>query len=384
VLLDQHHEIDSTVASRVPQRLAVVSSYLAGLLGWCLGEVDEAATRAERAADLYEQVSDSARARAARCDLAWFEGLARRYAAQEGLTAQVLAAAEAADDHETTLVALSSLFAAAAIRGNFDDAWSASRRLIETAKSCGNPSRVAFGLAILAQSLALAGELDEARRVFDSALPVEDASDNIVAEAGIVIAWEAGEFVTVAKDGPRVAARSGPIQQAGLLTYVAMAAAEVGDLAAAHRHVEIAGRVLADQRFWFMSDHYDRARGLVAWAAGDRDTSVERLGRAAAEFLDAGALPYASYVLADLAEAALAAVRPKVAADAAGVSEDLARQLDRPQFAAWQRWLGRLQPWHSAATTRALRRRTRRPGSSSVVAIRPLGRAVSPCWGVAW
>ena len=57
-----------------------------------------------------------------------------RYAAQEGLTRQVLAAAEAADDHETTLVALSSLFAAAAVRGNFDDAWSASRRLVETAK----------------------------------------------------------------------------------------------------------------------------------------------------------------------------------------------------------------------------------------------------------
>ena len=74
------------------------------------------------------------RARAARCDLAWFEGLARRYAAQEVQTRQVLAPAEAADDHETTLVALSSLFAAAAIRGNFDGAWSASRRLIETAK----------------------------------------------------------------------------------------------------------------------------------------------------------------------------------------------------------------------------------------------------------
>jgi DNA-binding CsgD family transcriptional regulator len=149
-----------------------------------------------------------------------------------------------------------------------------------------------------------------------------------------LIAWEAGEFVTVAKEGPRVAARSAPTQQAGLLTYVAMAAAEVGDLAAAHRHLEIAGRVLANQRFWFMSDHYDRARGLAAWAAGDRDTSVERLGRAAAEFLDAGALPYASYVLADLAEAAFAAVRPKVAADAAAAAEDVARQLGRPQFAA--------------------------------------------------
>lgn len=66
-----------------------------------------------------------------------------------------------------------------------------------------------------------------------------------------------------------VAARSGPTQQAGLLTYVAMAAAEVGDLAAGQRHLETAGRVLANQRFWIMSDHYDRACGRVAWVAGD-------------------------------------------------------------------------------------------------------------------
>jgi len=85
-----------------------------------------------------------------------------------------------------------------------------------------------------------------------------------------------------------VAARSGPTLQAGLLTYVAMAAAEVGDLAAAQRHLDTGGRVLARQRFWIMSDHYDRACGRVAWVAGDHDTSVERLGRAAAEFLGAG------------------------------------------------------------------------------------------------
>ena len=55
--------------------------------------------------------------------------------------------------------------------------------------------------------------------------------------------------------------------------------------------------------------------------------------RAAAEFLDAGALPYASHVLADLAEAASAAGMPKVAADAAGPAGML-RGSGRPQFAA--------------------------------------------------
>jgi hypothetical protein len=145
VLLDQRRVADPTVGSRALQRLALVSSYLAGLLGWCLGDIDEAATRAMRAADLYERAGYAAEARAARCDLAWLEGLARRYAAQEKLTRQVLATAVAANDHKTTLVALSSLFGAASVRGDFDGAWSASRRLVETAKACGNPSRVAFG-----------------------------------------------------------------------------------------------------------------------------------------------------------------------------------------------------------------------------------------------
>ena len=46
-------------------------------------------------------------------------------------------------------------------------------------------------------------------------------------QAGIVVAWKAGSS-TVAGEGQRVAARFGPTQQAGLLTYVAMASAEVG------------------------------------------------------------------------------------------------------------------------------------------------------------
>ena len=56
VLLEQQGVIEAAVDSRAQQRLALVSSYLAGLLGWCLGEVDDAATRAGRAADLYERL----------------------------------------------------------------------------------------------------------------------------------------------------------------------------------------------------------------------------------------------------------------------------------------------------------------------------------------
>ena len=105
-----------------PGRLAQVNSYLAGLLGWCLGEVDEAAARAAAAVELFERAGDGARARAAGCELSWMEGLAGRYAAQETATRRVLAAAEGAADHQTTLVALVSLATTAHIRGDDDTA----------------------------------------------------------------------------------------------------------------------------------------------------------------------------------------------------------------------------------------------------------------------
>jgi len=67
---------------------------------------------------LFERAGDAARARTASFELSWIEGLARRYAAQETATRQVLAAAEAAADQETILVVLASLATTAHIRGD--------------------------------------------------------------------------------------------------------------------------------------------------------------------------------------------------------------------------------------------------------------------------
>jgi DNA-binding CsgD family transcriptional regulator len=86
--------------------------------------------------------------------------------------------------------------------------------------------------------------------------------------------------------------------------------------------------------FWIISDHFDWAAGRVALAEGNLDTAVRRLEAAATAFRDTGALPYASYVLADLAEAAALAVQPAVAVRAMRAADDAAHQLDRDQFRA--------------------------------------------------
>jgi ATP/maltotriose-dependent transcriptional regulator MalT len=315
-------------------RLAQVNSYLAGLLGWCLGEVDEAAERAAAAVELFDRAGDGARSRAAGCELSWMEGLARRYEAQETATRQVLAAAEDAADHRTTLVALVSLAATAHVRGDDDTAVASLQRTTTLARAQSNPSRERFGLAILSGMLAHSGQLHRARQLLRKAEDVEhDSGDAIVLETAVRLSWLAGEFSRVARDAPRVAALCAPTQQCWLLTYAAMAAAETGDVTAAHLHLQMIGQ-LCRRPFWIISDHVDWAVGRVALAEGDLDTAVDRLEAAATAFRETGALPYAGYVLADLAEASALAGQPAVAVRTMRAAEEIARQLDRDQFRA--------------------------------------------------
>ena len=317
-----------------PNRLAQVNSYLAGLLGWCLGEVDEAAARAAAAVELFERAGDAARARTAGLELSWIEGLARRYATQETATRQVLVAAEAAADQETILVALASLATTAHIRGDDNIAGAALERSIALAEAVHNTTRLRFDLAILSGMVAHGGQLNRARQLLQQAEDIEhDSPDAIVREAAVRLSWLAGKFPLVASEAPRVAALCAPMQRCWLLTYAAMAAAETGDLAAAHLHLETI-RQLGRKPFWIISDHFDWAAGRVALAEGNLDTAVQRLDAAATAFRDTGALPYASYVLADLAEAAALAVQPAVAARAMRAADDAAHQLDRDQFRA--------------------------------------------------
>jgi DNA-binding CsgD family transcriptional regulator len=311
------------------RRLALVNSYLAGLLGWCLGELDEAAVRAATALGLFQRTGDDARARAAGCELAWIEGLARRYAAQESATRTVLAAAEAAADHETILVALVSVAATAHVRGDYALAEDSLRRSIALARAEHKPARLRMGLAILSDTMAIRGDLEQARLVLQEADTVPHAAaDPIVPETAIRLRWAAGDFAAVADEAPRVAALAAPLHGSWLLMYAAMAAAEVGDLPTARRHLDTIAPQLRQQRIWIMSDHYDWAAGRVALAAGELDLAVRRLDVAARAFLDTGALPAATCVLADLAEAAALAAQPAVAERAAAAAENAARQLD--------------------------------------------------------
>jgi ATP/maltotriose-dependent transcriptional regulator MalT len=230
---------------------------------------------------------------------------------------------------------LGSLAAAAQIRGDYDTAWAALHHSIELARTANNPARMRFGRAVLSGTLALAGELDRAREVLKEAETAgRDTVDTIVLDVAVRLSWEAGDLSLVAREAPRVAALSAPMQQCWLLTCAAMAAAETGDPATAAQHLDTIERYLGRRPFWIISDHFAWAVGRVAMAGGDLATAVIHLEDAARALCDTGALPYAAYLLADLAEASALAGQPAAAARAATMADDAAQRLDRNQFRA--------------------------------------------------
>jgi ATP/maltotriose-dependent transcriptional regulator MalT len=313
-----------------PARLALVNSYLAGLLAWCLGDLEEGTSRAASAVELFRQAGLDAQSRLAGVELAWIQALAGRYADQESTTRRVLAAAEAAGDHDAVLLALGSLGPAAYVRGRFAEAEAALRRSVALAQAEENPARLRFGLAVLAGMLVLEGRLREARGLLHQAEAVAHGfSDPLVPQLGVALAWEAGELPRVADDGLKVAALLSPVLRAWTLTLVVLAAAELGDLGTAHRYLDLSGEQLGGRRIWHLSDHHTWAAGRLALAEGDANRAIATLQMTATAQLDTGALPYAVPVLADLAEAAMLAGRADIAGQAATSAAAAAQLIDR-------------------------------------------------------
>jgi ATP/maltotriose-dependent transcriptional regulator MalT len=313
-----------------PARLALVNSYLAGLLAWCLGELEEGTTRAAAAIMLFRQAGQDARSRLAGVELAWVQALAGRYADQESTTRRVLAAAEAAGDHHAILLALGSLGPALYVRGRFAEAEAALRRSVALAQAKQNPARLRFGLAVLAGMLVLEGRLQEAHGLAHQAEAVAHKfPDPIVPHISLALAWEAGELRRVADDGPKVAALRSPALRAWTLTLVVLATAELGELGTARRYLDQSGEQLSGRRMWHVSDHHTWAAGRLALAEGDTTRAITTLRATATAQLDTDALPYAVPVLADLAEVAMLAGRADVADQAAASAAAAAQLIDR-------------------------------------------------------
>lgn len=314
-------------------RRAVAHLYLAQVLGWCAGELDEAAKWAESARTGFQVAGDHERSRLAANELAWINALAGDFSAQEAVTRSVLLDAEAAGDQDAVVMALGSQAAAEYTQGRFSAAKNVLRRSIDLAHAGDNPARERYGLAVLAVTCALSGNIEEGRRLVREADAVSHTvSDPLVANAGVCLSFLAGDMGATIRQGRRVVSTLGPVQGSWCMTFVAMAAAEAGDLSAARSLLSHSGEVLSGRPMWIMSGHHEWATGMLAVAEGKAQLSVSGLQKAASSLRTIGALPYASRILIDAADAAMLAGQPDVAEAAAHEAMDIAGALDYDHY----------------------------------------------------
>ena len=286
----------------VEARLALVESYLAGLLAWCVGDVDASRVHAMRAAELYRRSGDATAARRASLGVAWLDGLAGRPALQAEKTSALVADAEQAGDLGTMLEGLVSRCATTQFMGDLETLLVASQDLERLAESTGNRARSVFARSLRAYGLALMGDLAGARQQIATLdLAVEDT---IAAEVALRLSFLAGDLATVVQEAPSVAVRSGPTQAASLLDYAAVAAAEAGHPATAERFLSQAAAILGNREFWYISDMHRWAEGEVAMFQADSSRAVRLLERACQGLLASGTVTLGGLVLSDLADAA--------------------------------------------------------------------------------
>lgn len=314
-------------------RIALVNLYLAELLGWCGGELEEAATRAATAATEFQVAGEHHRSRIATTERAWIQALAGDFAAQETTTRNVLEDAESAGDEDAVVMALGSLAAAAYVRGRFREAEQVLRDSIELARTGRNPPRERYGLAVLGSVFGLEGRLDEGRGLLREADAVpHPSSDPLVANVDLLLSLLAGDVAAALRDGPHLVSQLGPVQRSWSMTFIAMAAADAEQLPLARRYLSQSGELLAGGPMWIMSGHYEWAAGLVALATPDPVQAITHLHGSATSLLGIGAVPYAGWVLADLADAALLAGRSDVADAAAQRAAEVADALGRELY----------------------------------------------------
>lgn len=315
-----------------PGRRASVQLRLAGLLGWGRGEIEEATTLLSSAQEMFGSSGSAEWSLVAANELSWMYALAARYPKQAESASWTLSQARELGDATVEMLALGSLGNAEYVRGRFADAEAALRRNIELALDADEVGRLAYGLAVLGVTFALEGRMREGQALVDEAFELRAASaDPLALGIRTQMAYLAGDIPLVLELGAKLLALYGGILQGWPAAWLSAAAVEAGDLPLAHRYAGTSSRILT-RRLWMMKEDLDRALGLASWAQGDLSDAVSRFKAAAVTLLDDGAIPYAAFLLVDLAEAALDADDVSNAQWAADRSADVAERIDRDHY----------------------------------------------------
>jgi hypothetical protein len=116
--------------------------------------------------------------------------------------------------------------------------------------------------------------------------------------------------------------------------FAALAAAAMGQLARARRYLARAQTAYGESDWFIYTDFGLYAGAVVAWQEEQNGDSVSAVRRVAEKLLRVGVLPYAAWVLVDLAELAAAAEDGGLAEWAAGHLDVIADEIGRGLYTA--------------------------------------------------
>jgi DNA-binding CsgD family transcriptional regulator len=314
------------------QRQADVRLWLAGVFAYGAGDVDAGARECRQVVALCQHAGRHVAARSAGIELAKIRGWAGDLRGEEVAARQLLSEAERDGDQQGIAEALGALGHTLGWQGRFDAAENVLLRSVEMATAAGHCSWMSQSLALLASLDACRGHLASARTRCVQAAASSPHDDPMIGRCGAFIELLAGDL-TMAQAHARQAERHEPANRSRvpvrLAGRAAMAAAERGDLAEAHRYLQ--GMSCIDSgRLGIIEPLYWWAEGVVARAEGRWASAVVALQRAANRYSAMGANALRGFVLADLAEVTVIVGDGDAAASVAQWAEDNARCTGAP------------------------------------------------------
>ena len=199
-------------------------------------------------------------------------------------------------------------------QGKFDAAGEAFQQAMDSTGS-SQENRISLAvLSSLAIDRALEGRLDEAQLLIG---PRERTQRTALIDAQVIIDWLTGRYVDVTSFYLRKPPHPPDPSRDWLIPFVAISAAEIGDLELARRAVRDPTELYNRAEIPIIRHLFEWANGIIAWRGNRMAESAERLRRAASGLLHLGGLPFAAFVLFDFAEVAARLDMRKPLADVA-------------------------------------------------------------------
>jgi DNA-binding CsgD family transcriptional regulator len=348
-----------------PMMRGFVKFRLSNFLAWGAGDLEEGERACSEARALFEKSGDTASVLLARVEASWIHVLKGDCVAMEEEAETVAALADAAEEPFARLQAHFARGVAAAFRGRFRKAEAALQLSNTIAQEHGKLYRLTVGFTLLGIVAAAQGRTEQAFEFYAQGKRANPAwRDSLMPEFECTVRWLAGDFdgaLACANDAASHATSGLSRRRAFGVAFAALAAAEAGQIELASRHADRAVRAY-DGRHWHFFSHYcGHPQGLIDWQQGKTVDACKRLRETGTSLLAIGALPFAAFVLADLAEIAAEIGEIELAVECEGRLGTIAARVECEVYAAMYEvgracaaFAGGDGDWGAAAAHRAI------------------------------